>query len=324
MVGFLYWAFKDVHTADLWEIVLGLSPTWVLAIVITTLLTLVLRAWRWIVLMRPFAPAISLWDATLALAICYAANVIVPRSGEAVRALSLKWTRGTDLTSVIATVVVERVIDMIWLILLVGASLLLLRKRINEAFPLLEPLCQVGLAVCLLVLVFLALVSIYRKRAIQIVERIVAKISPSLAVRIGELLGTFVHGLEALHRPSAYLEVVAASILLNASYVLIVFQAFSAFGFEETYGLGATASLVIMAISSIGVVLPTPGGTGSYHLFFGRSLHLLFSVPMAAAMGCATALHAIATFIYLLLGGPALVLQRRAYLRRKEIANQPL
>ena len=320
MLAFLYWAFKDIDGAEMWEVVVGLSPAWVVAIVLTTLLTLVLRAWRWTVLMRPFA-RIPWWDASLALAICYAANMVVPRSGEAVRALSLRWTRGTSISSVIATVVVERVLDMIWLILFVGASLLLLRSRINEAFPLLEPLCLAALAGCLLILIFLALISIYRERALQTVERQVARISPSIATRVGQLLGTFVHGLEALHRPSAYIELIAASILLNAGYIFIIYESFAAFGFEQTYGLGAVASLVIMAISSIGVVFPTPGGTGSYHFFFGRSLHLVFGVPMAAAMGCATAVHAIATLTYLILGGPALVIQRRAYKRRTELGG---
>ena len=323
MLAFLYWAFKDIDGAEMWEVVVGLSPTWVVAIVATTLLTLVLRAWRWIVLMRPFAPGVSWWDASLALAICYAANVVIPRSGEAVRALSLRWTRGTSVSSVIATVVVERVLDMIWLILFVGASLLLLRNRINEAFPLLEPLCLAALAACLLALIFLALISIYRERALQTVERLVARISPSLATRVGQLLGTFVHGLEALHRPSAYLELVIASILLNAGYILIIYESFAAFGFDESHGLSAFASMVIMAISSIGVIFPTPGGTGSYHLFFGRGLHMLFGVPMAAAMGCATAVHAIATLTYVFLGAPALVIQRRAYKRRTELGNTP-
>lgn len=321
MLAFLYWAFKDINGEELWEAVLGLSPAWVVAIVFTTLLTLVLRAWRWVVLMRPFAPRVTWWDASLALAICYAANVVVPRSGEAVRALSLRWTRGASVSSVIATVVVERVLDMIWLILFVGASLLLLRKRINEAFPYLEPLCLAALVGCLLALVFLALISIYQARAMQTVERLVARVSPSLATRVGQLLGTFVHGLEALHSPSAYLELFVASILLNAGYILIIYESFAAFGLDQSYGLGATASMVIMAISSIGVVLPTPGGTGSYHFFFGRSLHLVFSVPMAAAMGCATAVHALATLTYVLLGGPALVIQRRAFKRRTELVS---
>ena len=51
-------------------------------------------------------------DASIAVAIMYAANVVVPRSGEVLRALSLNWSRGTKISSVLATVVVERVLDI--------------------------------------------------------------------------------------------------------------------------------------------------------------------------------------------------------------------
>jgi hypothetical protein len=75
--------------------------------------------------------------------------------------------------------------------------------------------------------------------------------------------------------------------------------------------------LVIMAVSSIGVVVPTPAGAGSYHFFYGQSLHVLFAVPVAAAMACATAVHAVANITYVVVGVPTLLAQRR-HRRRDE------
>jgi uncharacterized membrane protein YbhN (UPF0104 family) len=66
-----------------------------------------------------------------------------------------------------------------------------------------------------------------------------------------------------------------------------------------------------MTLSSFGVILPTPGAAGSYHLFFSKALVALYDVPQSAALACATAVHAIATVTYLALGGPALLWQRR-------------
>ena len=96
----------------------GISPVWAAVICVATLGTLVLRAWRWMVLMRPFAPQVSNLNASLALAICYAANVIVPRSGEVLRCVSLKWTTGASISALMATIVVERILDLFWLIVL--------------------------------------------------------------------------------------------------------------------------------------------------------------------------------------------------------------
>ena len=315
MALFLYWAFKGIQVSELWEAIKGISLAWVGLIFLTTLLTLVLRGWRWIVFMRPFATHLSIWDTFLALTIGYAANIFIPRSGEALRALSLKWTRGTSISAVLATVVVERILDMVWLILMLGISLLLIRGRIQQAFPWLAPatlivLVSSVLAGCILALVGLALISLYRERALSLIERLLGRVSSRLAAAVVRILETFLHGLTALHTPSAYLEILVSSILLNLGYIFILYESVAAFGLTRSHGLGFVASLVVMAISSIGVVLPTPGGIGSYHLFFAQGL-MIYGVPQAPALACATAVHALATLTYLGIGGPALLLQRR-------------
>lgn len=309
MALFLYWAFQGIDPGALWQALRSISPGWAAAIILTSYAALMFRAWRWRLLMRPFAPAVSTWDAAVALAICYAANLAIPRSGEALRAVSLNWTRGLPIGAVLATVVVERILDLIWLVVFVGLSLLLLRARITQAFPWLEPLSLLALAGCLALLGGLALVSLYRERAVVLVNAALSRLSPRLAGGVCGLLEKFLHGLEALHSPSAYAEILLSSILLNLGYVLIIYEAFACFGATQALGLGA--ALVIMAISSIGVVVPTPGGTGTYHFFFGQSLHLLYDIPAPAALACATATHALAALAYLALGGPALWLQWR-------------
>jgi glycosyltransferase 2 family protein len=319
MFFFLYWAFREVNPAVLWGTIVELPLLWVAAIVFTTLCMLVLKSWRWIVLMRPFAPQVSMRDASLALAICYTANIAIPRSGEALRAISLKWTRGTRISSVLATVVVDRILDLIWLVVFLGASLVLLRSRINEAFPLLEPLSIIALIGSILALALLALISIYRQRALVTVEHLLGKVSPQLAGKVTDLLGTFLNGLQALHSPTAYLEIVVSSLLLNLCYTAFVYEAFIGFDFTNSYGLGPGAALVIMAISSIGVIFPTPGSAGAYHAFFGQALVHLYAVNTNAALACATAVHGIVTLTYLSLGGPALFWQWR---RARQNAHQ--
>ena len=314
MALFLYWAFEGINLDDLWASLRNISLFWLAALILTTLITLVLRAWRWIVLMRPFASQISLWNATLALAICYAGNIFVPRSGEALRAFSLYWTRGTSLSSVLATVVVERIFDMVWLIIFVGISLLLLRDRldvINQAFPTVGP--QLGmltlliLLACILALTGLLLISLYRERALKLVDCLLSKISKRLAKALIGTLETFIQGLAALRTPSAYGEILVSSLILNLGYILIVYEAFLAFDIP----LGWDAALVIMALSALGMVVPTPSGAGSYHFFFSQGLIVLYATTTDLALACATAVHAIANLTYLALGGPALLLQRK-------------
>ena len=321
MAAFLYWAFREVDPASLWATIKGLPVFWIAAIVLTTLCTLALRAWRWAALMRPFAPHVSVLDASLALSICYTSNVAIPRSGEFLRAVSLRWTRGVNVSSTLATVVVERILDMIWLIIFLGISLLIVRSRLEAVFPGLGMLILVALVGCLGALLFLGLVSIYRERALDYIRPLLERLSPRLAGKVTELLETFLHGLQSLHSPTAYLEIVVSSILLNLGYTLIVYESFIGFQFTSSYGLGLGPALVIMVISSIGVIFPTPGATGSYHAFFSKALVHLFDVPPNPALACATAVHAVATLTYMAIGFPALIWQRRLH-KREQIERE--
>ncbi|MFA6109807.1 MAG: lysylphosphatidylglycerol synthase transmembrane domain-containing protein [Candidatus Latescibacterota bacterium] len=311
MGGFLYWAFRNVDAAALGESLRSTSLFWAGALVVTALCTLVIRAWRWTVLMRSFPPQVTIRDASLALAICYAANVVIPRSGEALRAVSLKWTRGVTLSTALATVLLERILDIVFLLIFLGASFLLVRERIEAAFPWMATLSVLAFAICLALLAALAAVSLYQDRAVALIVRLLGRVWPGAATRAGALLGTFLEGLHALRSPAAYLEIAVGSVLLNIGYVLIIYEGFLAFDFDGVYALGLDAALVLMALSSFGVIFPTPGAAGSYHLFFSKSLVALYAVPQSAALACATAVHAIATVTYLTLGGPALLWQRR-------------
>ncbi len=310
---FVYWAFEGINRGELWDAMIGIPPVWAAVMCIATLGTLVLRAWRWMVLMRPLAPQVSNLNASLALAICYAANVVVPRSGEVLRCVSLKWTAGASISALMATIVVERILDLFWLTVLFW-----LIVYIDIALPVLwmpvgadrDTIGLLALAGCLVALSALVLVSVYREKILARMRPLLARLAWGRGERLLKIFETFIGGLSALRQqPTAYFEILVSSILLNTAYVFIVYAAFLGMGLHQTYDLDATAALVIMTISSIGVIIPTPGAIGSYHLFFGEALHRLYAVPLPTALACATLTHALANLTYVFLGGPALLWQ---------------
>ncbi len=317
MGGLLYWAFRDAHLRDVGSRIVTLPLPWAAAIVVTALFTLVMRGWRWAVLMRPFAPQVTVLDTTLALGICYTANVPVPRSGEFVRALSLRWVRGIRVTSTLATVVVERILDVVGLVVFLGVAVLLVRGRLQDLIPGIRVLSLLLFLASVVTLGLLGLVSLYQDRALSWLQPRLARVSPRIASRAIELLRTFIHGLQALHRPGAYLEIVLSTIMLQLGYLGIIWAAFYGFGFVEQYGLGPRESLVIWVFSSLGATIPTPGAAGSYHAFFAKPLVHWYAVEPSAALACATAVHALTMVTYAAIGLPAFVLQRRAARRHR-------
>ena len=116
-----------------------------------------------------------------------------------------------------------------------------------------------------------------------------------LPARIDAKLDGWVHafldGFLFLKHPGRFLIIFMLSIAIWGLYMVMTYAAFFAFGLEDQVGL--SGAMVVLAISSIGVALPTPGGTGSYHAFTSQSLTRLFAVDPTTALSYATVTHAV-------------------------------
>jgi uncharacterized protein (TIRG00374 family) len=123
--GFLYFAFRDVELSDLWEHVRGASYPWLLAVTAVTVYFNLVRAQRWGLFFRHLKriPPYSLFTSTM---IGLAANNVLPlRAGEAVRAYSIGKKEDIPFATSFTTVVLERIFDMVTLLLLLALSLFL-------------------------------------------------------------------------------------------------------------------------------------------------------------------------------------------------------
>jgi glycosyltransferase 2 family protein len=316
--AFLYWAFRGIDLASVWVATQTASPTWLVIIVATTLCTVAIRAWRWVILLKGVTRDVTVADATTALAICYTANIAFPRAGEAARALSLNWQRGVSVSATLGTVVVERILDMVFLLFFVGMSLALIPGRLEAAYPLLISGALVALLMSGVAILLLVFVCARGEEGVQLVHRWLSRALPGrIADLAADILRKFVTGLASVRGQGAYLKILASSLLLNAGYVLIIYESLHAFGLHlPPYDLGVAGSIVVMAISSIGVVMPIQGGIGTYHFFFANTLEVLYHVDAATALACATVVHALANATYLAIGIPALLIQRARVSRK--------
>lgn len=309
---FLYWAFQGIDLATVWQAARAASPSWLVIIVGTTLCTVAIRAWRWVILLRGVTRDVTVTDATTALAICYTANIAFPRAGEAARALSLNWQRGVSVSAVLGTVVVERILDMVWLILFVGLSLILVPGQLEAAYPALTSGALLMLLGCALLTGILTYACAKGEAGISLIHRGLTRfLSARIADPAAEILRKFVAGLTSVRGHGAYSQIIASSALLNAGYVLLIYESLHAFNLHlAPHDLGVSASIVVMSISSIGVVVPIQGGIGAYHFLFANTLEGLYQIDAPTALACATTVHALANITYIVIGLPALVLQR--------------
>ena len=313
--AFLWLAFRGADVQVFWREMQRADPFWLVLSAGLLILSTLPRAWRWKILMAPIARDISLWRASVAVLIGYAGNNLFPRAGEVARAVAIKKGRDLSISALLATVLVERVLDMFALLLLFGYVLFTNRQEIARVFPWMEGVGLIAFFVSLLLLVLFGVLSAYGDRALCILKRLLGRISQSLADRLIEILRAIFQGMGAVRTTAGYVEITLTTFILYLFYFVSLYLTFLAFRFPDTYGLNLTEALVVMVISTVGVIIPTPGGTGTYHLFCSQALYHLYGVPLSEALAFATVVHGIAYLSFLIFGGPgllALLLKRSA------------
>ena len=123
-----------------------------------------------------------------------------------------------------------------------------------------------------------------------IVRRIERLLPARISTRLDGWAHSFLDGFLFLSRPGRFVIITVLSILIWLLYILMMYFAFFAFGIQH---LGIAGALVVQAISSIGMALPTPGGTGTYHAFTSQTLTRLYGVDATLSLSYATVTHAV-------------------------------
>lgn len=307
MGGFLWAAFRDVNGTLLEEALQTANPLWLLLSAITIIASGLPRAWRWRILLLPVAPNISIRSAFWAVMVAYAGNVVFPRAGEVARALALERDHPTGISAILATVIVERLLDILTLLVIFGVVLFFAREQIGAVFPSLEPVALLTLPIILFAFVFLGLLSAREERGLSIFRRLLARLSPRLADGAAHILRSFLQGMRAIHTVEGYAGILVSTLILNSLYLFAMYLPFYSFDLSHNYNLGLFEAMVVMTIATFGFVLPAPGGIGSYHFFCAGTLHHIYHVPMEIALAFATSVHAVALLGFLLFGGPPLI-----------------
>jgi len=249
-----------------------------------TVWTLLIRAQRWRLLLRPVGNP-GLLSLVTATNIGFMANMVLPlRIGEVVRPVLVTRRANLPLSGVLATVVLERIFDMFTIVLLFGVA---------AAFvPVSEQVRSWGLRLTAVAGAFgggVALMRWQERRTLGVL-RLALRFAPAAVRGPGErFLSGFVQALEVLNSPWMFLRVLAWSLFLWLVITSIYAVGFYAFDLRIPVILG---SIAVNAVIAIAVSVPSaPGYVGAFQL--GCILGLgLFGVSEGRAMAYSIVLHA--------------------------------
>ena len=299
-VLFLYLAFRGVDFSKVMEQVSDASLFWMLIFVATVLLGHYIRAIRWKIILHSVKPDAKMKNLFGALMIGYGVNCVTPKLGEVTRAIMLGRYEKLSKSSMFGTVIVERVIDIIALGLSVLVSVFLWSSSLYETFPWLESALYLSAALMVIILLVIFLSVKLKERFYGVFIKLVSMLSQKIADRLAYIFDMLIQGFTSLKGTKNYILTVIVTIILLSVYALGSYLGFYMLGMQSVKHVTYSMAWIIMSISAIGVVIPTPGATGSYHALAISTLVLLFGFGETISAAYAFLTHIISYFLFII------------------------
>ena len=274
-------SMKDVNLGEVLTALRGANGFGFVLVMMVTIFGFWIRAVRW----RYFIDAgrrLSLDSLFSATMIGFMANNLLPfRLGEFIRPWVLARREKLSKTTLLATVVVERAIDMLTLLGIFGISVLVHPIAENtDAGRLVQWGARVLIGLCLALTVFVIAIERSRTLAQAVVKRVTAPLPEATRARVAEMLERFVEGL-GLFRDFGKLAVVfALSFAMFMCFACALGISLWSLGIDLPWYAGLT----MLVITAIGIMVPAaPGYIGTLNIACTAGLSL-FGVGKALSV----------------------------------------
>lgn len=295
-IGILWWMYRGTNWSDFGHYVLHeMNWWWMLLSLAFGILPQMARAWRWKMALEPLGEHPRRTSCIDAIFMSYAASLVIPRVGEVTRCGTLKTADGVSFTKSLGTVVTERLVDSLLMLLFTGIAFLLqlpmflrfLKETNTNVGDLLYRFTGTGYIVtfiCLVAALIAGLVAIRRF---------------SFFKKGRDMLRDMWEGVLSLRKVRNLPLYLFYSVLIWVGYFLHFYIAF--FSFDFTAHLSIGAAFLIFCVGTFAVLVPTPNGAGPWH-FAVKTMLVLYGVAETQAIMFALTVHTIQTALVVLLG----------------------
>jgi uncharacterized protein (TIRG00374 family) len=241
---------------------------WLVASIVATFLTYWMRAVRWQVLLDPLK-VISLNALMNATLIGFSAIYILGRAGELVRPVWLTKQEQVPLSASVATILVERFLDSLMLVLFFAATLLVIHlpPAAHAAGPM-DLMKRVAWVLVISSVGIMVALFFFRSNIDRIVDFIPFQ-------KIGSLLHNFAQGLSFLQERRSFGLTLLHSLIL---WILIALQ-FWFMMLGMNFDLSFAAATLVMVGAAIGSIAQIPGVGGGFQAGLIFCLGTFFAVP---------------------------------------------
>ena len=300
-MGLLLWFLRHANLGDVWRQVQRAQMGLLVVAVVVVGITYWARAVRWRCLLTPIGPTRfrTVFRTTI---IRFAALGVLPaRAGDVLGPYLLARQEGLSLSSTFATIVIERLLDLIAVLLLLAIYLAVAVDTATMSPALLRSVivsASIAGSLAALMIGVLWVVASHPERVGGLVLLAGRVLPQGLARRLARMAQSFSGGLAIARRPRELVSVIAWSVGIWVAHAGEVWVVTRAFGMA----LPVVGSFLLQALLVIGVAVPTPGGVGSYHEAYRFGMTTFFGAANDKAIAAALVVHAISFVPVILLG----------------------
>jgi hypothetical protein len=288
----LWFAFRNINFSRLLETLKEADYSWLILSVIFGFFAFISRARRWVLLINPLGYHPSTKNSFYALMSGYLANLALPRLGEITRCVALGKKEKIPVDQLIGTVVIERTIDflslLIIMIILIFTSgdqiglflkesiLLPIQQKVNNVFG---NTWIMWIALIVIGITAFTLMIRYKDKLRKI--RFFSKLF--------DLSRGIINGLKSITNLKRKWEFIFHTVFIWINYSLMTWIV--VFSLQSTSHLTFGNSIFILVIGGLAMSAPVQSGLGAFHYIVSRGLLIVNGIPIEDGLAYALLTH---------------------------------
>lgn len=292
-VGLFWYVYQDINIQSIKDALKELKYSWILLSVTLGLISTLVRALRWKILIKSIGYKPKTINLFLSIQILYFINLVIPRGGELARCGMIAKYEKIPFAKLLGTVFIERLTDFIaFIIIFIGVFFLQL-SLIKEIFSILKispssfqsKILIFGLIVILFILLYwiskkIGLLNKFQNKINKIKEEIIDGIKSVMMI---EKKGTYIF----------------LTFLIFFLWLMMLYIVF--FAYPPTYNMPLSAAVFTYTIGTFAFLLPIQAGIGVWHFLVSECLYL-FGLNKEAGKMFALVAHTFTNLVYLIFG----------------------
>ena len=272
-----YIVFRNIDFQSFLEKLDSINYAWIYFSMFISIFEHVLRAYRWNLLMHKPNLKFSTYITTHVVIVSYFFALFIPRFNDFVRCYLISKTNKINVSTSLGTVVSERIIDIISLLLL---TIFLLVIEFDIFYSFIDEYILGSLSIDIKSISILLL--------IVLVVTYVFKFLKNKSSYFEEKISEFKEGFFSAKGILTDKRFLISTVLLWLIYFFMGYVIF--FSINETSNLGPVVGLAVLIAGSLGMIVPVNAGIGAYH-FLVASILIGYSIDYETGLFFATILH---------------------------------